>query len=101
MKNSWHLKFIVYNSYVFINPHTGERCKEIKTGFNKVVERAKIDKFTFHDLRHTVGTRLVAKGIDIRTVQEFLSHSQISTTQRYAHATPENKLKAVVVLNSF
>lgn len=101
MQNGFNLKFIVYNSYVFINPHTGERCKEIKTGFNKAVERAKIDNFTFHDLRHTVGTRLGNSGTDVRVIQEILAHSDISTTMRYMHATPESKVKAIAVLNSF
>lgn len=101
MANGFNLKFIVYNSYVFVNPQTGDNFKDIKTGFNKAVERAKIDNFTFHDLRHTVGTRLGNSGTDIRVIQELLAHSQISTTQRYMHATPENKLKAIAVLNSF
>lgn len=89
------------NGYVFINPETSEPYTDIHKGFDKAVERAGIKDFTFHDLRHTVGTRLMMKGMDVRTIQEMMAHSQISTTQRYMHVTPENKKKAIKILNSF
>jgi len=59
MKNSFHLKFIVYNSYVFVNPKLGDNFKDIKTGFSQAVKRANIEKFTFHSLRHTAATILL------------------------------------------
>lgn len=87
--------------YVFINPKTGNPYTTIKNGFNKALEKAGIENFRFHDLRHTVGTRLVANGADLMTVKEYLAHSQLSTTQRYMHPTPENMKKAVAILDKF
>lgn len=87
--------------YVFINPDTNKPYTTIKTGFKRALERAGIENFRFHDLRHTVGTRLVANGADLMTVKEFLAHSQITTTQRYMHPTPENMLNAIDILNNF
>ena len=89
------------NGYVFINPDTQKPYTTIKTGFNKALIRANIENFRFHDLRHTVGTRLVANGADLQTVKELLAHSDIKTTQRYMHPVKENIKKAVDILDKF
>jgi integrase len=41
----------------------------------------------FHDLRHTFGTRMIAKA-DIRRVQEWMGHADIQTTMKYLHYAP-------------
>lgn len=89
------------SGYVFLKPNTNIPFKNIRDGFKGALKRAKIDNFRFHDFRHTVATRLVAKGSDLGTVKEYLAHSSLTTTQRYLHATPENMLKAVDILDGF
>ena len=44
----------------------------------------------FHDLRHTFGTRMIAKA-DIRRVQEWMGHADIQTTMKYLHYAPRDE----------
>ena len=89
------------SEYVFINPKTKKPYLDLKKSFHKVMELADIQNFRFHDLRHTVATRLVEKGIDLLVVMDILGHSKIETTMRYAHPIPKRKSDAISVLNSY
>ncbi len=53
----------------------------------------------FHELRHTQATQLLANGVDVKTVQTRMGHSNASLTLNwYAHAIPENDRKAADIL---
>lgn len=78
---------------LFVNTH-GKRMT--RQGFWKIIkyykEAAEIDKdVTPQTLRHSFAVLLVEKGADIRSVQEILGHSDISTTQMYSQLHSEMK----------
>jgi integrase len=52
--------------------------------YKAALKRAALRPLGFHDLRHTFGTRMIAKA-DIRRVQEWMGHADVSTTMRYLH----------------
>lgn len=65
--------------------------------FRKAVEKAKLDDFRFHDLRHHFASMLAKKGISDRKLAALLGHSSTQMVQRYAHLS-EQDLKNVVGL---
>ncbi len=53
-------------------------------------------EMTFHDLRHTSASMMIAGGTDVRTVASYLGHSNVAMTlNTYAEVDPDAKLAAV------
>jgi integrase len=51
------------------------------------LQKAGLRRLRFHDLRHTFGTRMIARA-DIRRVQEWMGHADVQTTMKYLHYAP-------------
>lgn len=83
------------HQYVFIN----NRGKPITSGGIEYLLKQVMKHSTLtgtihpHMLRHSFATHLLDRGADIRSVQELLGHSSLSTTQIYTHITKENLQK--------
>lgn len=65
------------------------------------MERAKIENFRFHDLRHTFATRLVQAGVGIYEVQKVGRWKNTSMVMRYAHHNPESLRSSIEILDGF
>lgn len=84
------------NGPVFLN-YRGERMS--KRYLQKLVEqRSKALKtskrVSAHTLRHHFATDLLENGADIRSIQEFLGHNSLLTTQRYTHVSNKHLAKS-------
>ncbi len=68
--------------------------------FYRVMKKAMINNFRWHDLRHTFATRLAQAGIDLYKVSKLLGHKDIKMTQRYTHHCPDSLRDGVEILDT-
>lgn len=66
--------------------------------FAEIRDHAGLKDVTAHTLRHTFGSRLVQRGVDIFKVQKLMGHADIRMTMRYAHLAPAHLGDAIQVL---
>lgn len=87
---------IGFTGAVFLNRWGGRLTgRGIRKIINKYVEQVSLEKkVSPHTLRHSFATHLLNAGADLRTVQELLGHTSLSSTQVYTHVTGE-RLKKV------
>lgn len=89
---------------VFINFRTGEPIKNSSydTHLYKLCEKAGIEPFSMHALRHTYATRMIERGVRPKDLQSLLGHASIKTTMdRYVHVTGESLTEAVQRFESY
>jgi len=88
----------LFISQMWGQPISGARIHRIVRG---LLERAGLagQGITVHKLRHTFATHLVRNGVDVKTVQELLGHSDLGTTAKYLHSDGQAKQAAVARLN--
>lgn len=81
----------------------GGRIKSVSASFERVVNEIGLNagvedpryRFTFHGLRHSAASFLVAAGVDLFRIREILGHASFRMTQRYSHVSRENLKEAM------
>lgn len=63
--------------------------------FESALQTAKIEKFRWHDLRHTFASRLAMADVNLRTIAELMGHKSLQMVLRYAHLAPTITFAAV------
>jgi len=86
-------------TWVFPNPKTGKPYVSIFYSWNTARKQAGLADVRIHDLRHSFASFLVNAGRSLHEVQRLLGHTQIKTTQRYAHLSHDTLLDATNSVN--
>ena len=82
--NSYNHK---YDGYIFVHDNGDIMQPNYFTKrFSKIVKRNNLKKITPHGLRHSIATLLHLQGVDIRDLQDWLGHQNISSTNRYTRS---------------
>lgn len=81
--------------WVFANPKTLKPYISFFYSWDTARRQAGLDELRVHDLRHSFASFLVNNGRSLYEVQRILGHTQIKTTQRYAHLDQNSLLSAV------
>ena len=80
--------------YVFVNPKTLLPFVNVYCSWDTARTSVGLKDVRLHDLRHSFASFLVNSGRSLYEVQRILGHTQIKTTQRYAHLSQESLLAA-------
>ena len=108
-----HFKRSLYQGddhLVFCHPQTGDPydASQMRKRFYAAMKAAGLGHrcgraggITFHSLRHTFGTRMAATGVPMRTLQEWMGHRNLATTEIYADYAPDPAYGAAFAEKAF
>ena len=91
-----------YDGFVFVD-ELGERMRAnyLTSAFLKFLEDHGLRRMRFHDLRHSCASLLLANDVPMKQIQEWLGHSDISTTANiYSHLDYKSKLMSANVMDN-
>jgi integrase len=91
------------SSLLFPNEETGKPEGHLLRKLKSVVKRANLKaaygNWTLHIFRHTFATMHLQSGVDVRTVQKWMGHSELSTTQKYCDRLDAHSVEAGLKVN--
>ena len=97
---AYHTGFDIGDIFDLDWEHVDFPNNQIRKIRNKTKHKADLKDFRLKDLRHTFASWLAINGIDIMQIRDLLGHSDVKTTQIYAHLCPRQKEKAVMAVFS-
>jgi integrase len=86
--------------WAFANPETSKPYVSIFNAWNTARKSVGLSDVRMHDLRHSFASLLINSGRTLYEVQHILGHTQVKTTQRYAHLSQDTLLAAANSANT-
>jgi hypothetical protein len=83
------------DDFVFVSelePDRPVRSKPLRQAFKLACQTAGLKPIKMYNLRHSFGTSLAAKGVDVRTIQALMRHARLTTTEQYMAYAPRPEL---------
>ena len=91
-----------YDGFVFVD-ELGERMRAnyLTSAFPKFLEDHGLRRMRFHDMRHSCASLLLANGVPLKHIQEWLGHSDFTTTANiYAHLDYKSKITSAQAMET-
>lgn len=73
----------------------------VNAAFNRIADKAELPRLTVHQFRHTFAVRARQAGVPLEDIKDLLGHKEISTTQIYAHITPEVRERSMNLVEEY
>ena len=101
-----YLPAIGSRAFIFVNTQGKNKGLPLKdntvnNAFIRIINRAELDRIKVHDGRHTFAVRLRQAGLSLEDIKDLLGHKDISTTQIYAHISPEVQQRSIDMLEDY
>jgi integrase len=82
------------SEFVWVNPKTGDRYKNINKAFDVLRKKAGLTTFKIHGLRRAFASNLANQSVPVNIIQSLLTHASPITTSLYIRLEPSNLLAA-------
>lgn len=91
-----------HRNCVFVDPMGNLYTPQtVSSNFAAILKKNGLRKIRFHDLRHGCASLLLANDVPMKQIQEWLGHSDISTTANiYSHLDYKSKIVSAIVMGS-
>lgn len=96
----WRKKIPPTQEIIFKGAKEAVTKQEWTDAFNALTKEAGIKGMTWYNTRHDFASQLIMKGVSLYTVKDLMCHKNITTTQVYAHLSPDLKSAAVALLDT-
>ena len=84
---------------LFPAPHDETKPYDIRSTWETALEKAKVENFRFHDLRHSAASYLAMNGASSAEIAEVLGHKSLEMVKRYAHLSETHTRGVVASMN--